>query len=105
MFRCGMAMLLFTAMAFCQKQDEIPLMNAPSRSAASPFVNYQNNWGLLPPGTDPQNRLGAPFLKHLVEDQKTFWTSPFRMQKEDAKSGLPFFLATTGVLRSEEHTS
>ena len=48
-----------------------------------PFVNYQNNWGLLPPGVDPQNRLGTPFLKHLAEDQKTFWTSPLRMPKEE----------------------
>jgi len=51
----------------------------------------------LPPGEDPQNRLGTPFLKHLAEDQKTFWTSPFRAQKEDAKSSVPFF-AFTGLL-------
>jgi len=85
MFRCGTAALLFVLLAVAvvaQEPNEAPVVNAPSKSVTSPFINYQNNWGLLPPGADPQNRLGTPFLKHLVEDQKTFWTSPFRLQKE-----------------------
>jgi|KBSSwiStaDraftv2_1062776.scaffolds.fasta_scaffold36978_2 hypothetical protein len=100
MFRCGTAALLFVLLAVAvvaQEPNEAPVVNAPSKSVTSPFINYQNNWGLLPPGADPQNRLGTPFLKHLVEDQKTFWTSPFRLQKENTKSSVPFF-AFTGIL-------
>jgi len=84
-------------MALAQQQNDIRLVSASSKSMKSPFVNYQNNWGLLATGADPQNRLGVPFLKHLAEDQKTFWTSPFRVKKESAKLGIPF-VAFTGVL-------
>src|SRR5215467_2231850 len=100
MFRLRTAVMFFTLItvaAVAQEQNEAPLVNAPSKSIASPFVKYQNDWGLLAPGTDPENHLGAPFLEHLVEDQKTFWTSPFRMQKDSAKLGVPF-IAFTGVL-------
>src|SRR5207245_4330650 len=31
--------------------------------------------GFLATGTDPENKLGWPFLKHLAADQKQFWTS------------------------------
>ncbi len=100
MFRRGAATLLFVSLvmsAVAQSQNEVPVIKTPPKPVPSPFAEYQNNWGLLPTGTDPQNRLGTPFLKHLVEDQKTFWTSPFRMQKDSARLGMPF-VAFTGVL-------
>jgi membrane-associated phospholipid phosphatase len=44
---------------------------------------------LLEPGVDPENRLVSPFLKHLAEDQKQFWTLPARVQAKDLKWILP----------------
>src|SRR5579859_3154843 len=35
------------------------------------------------PGEDPENRLVSPFLKHLVGDQKHFWTAPLHFQRKD----------------------
>src|ERR1700734_364799 len=43
----------------------------------------------LQPGEDPQNRLGEPFLKHLITDQKWFWTAPARAQAKDLNWILP----------------
>ncbi len=103
MLRLGTVTLLFTlvtATVIAQAQNEISVENP--KSVTSPFANYGNNWGLLPPGEDPKNRLGTPFLKHLADDQKTFWTSPFHLQKEGAKSSLPFF-AFTGVLFASDN--
>jgi membrane-associated phospholipid phosphatase len=51
----------------------------------------------LLPGADPQNRLGAPFIKHLAFDQKRFWTAPLHMDRQDAKVFVPF-VAFTGAL-------
>ncbi|HJU12347.1 MAG TPA: capsule assembly Wzi family protein, partial [Candidatus Binataceae bacterium] len=43
----------------------------------------------LPPGTDPQNRLVVPFVEHLGQDQKHFWTLPARARKKDLKWIVP----------------
>lgn len=51
----------------------------------------------LTPGADPQNRLGWPFLKHLAQDQKLFWTAPAHMSRRDAVTLVPFG-AFTGAL-------
>ena len=53
--------------------------------------------GWLAPGTDPQNNLGVPFLRHLGSDQKQFWKAPLRIEKSDLKTILPF-VGTTGLL-------
>ena len=43
----------------------------------------------LQPGEDPDNRLVSPFIKHIVSDQKEFWTSPTRFRTKDLKWILP----------------
>ncbi len=43
----------------------------------------------LQPGEDPENRLVSPFVKHIVSDQKEFWTSPARFRTKDLKWILP----------------
>ena len=65
MFRSGTAVLLsilFAVAAVAQEQNEVPVIKAASKPVSSPFVEYQNNWGLLPTGADPQNRLGTPIF-------------------------------------------
>src|SRR5882762_8839780 len=71
----------------------------PTQSPGAPLHrnNYIDNWGLLPPGTDPENRLFLPLGKQLVQDQKQFWTYPFHAQRGDVKYVSPF-LAFTGAL-------
>ena len=49
------------------------------------------------PGVDPQNQLLLPFLKHMVGDQKQFWTTPATWTGNDAKTLVPF-AGFTGLL-------
>jgi hypothetical protein len=55
----------------------------------------------LPPGEDPENRLVSPFLKHIVGDQKQFWTSPARFRTKDLKWILPAAGITAGFIASD----
>jgi hypothetical protein len=55
----------------------------------------------LQPGEDPENRLLSPFVKHLVGDQKQFWTAPSRFKVKDLKWILPFTGITAGFIASD----
>ena len=79
--------------------DRTTLPAAPSAppSAAERQVPAASSWGLLPAGEDPQNQLGWTFIKHLANDQQTFWTSPFHLSRGSAERAIPF-LAFTGTL-------
>jgi membrane-associated phospholipid phosphatase len=50
-----------------------------------PFHVREVSYDRLAPGADPENRLISPFLKHLAEDQKQFWTAPTRLRVKDLK--------------------
>jgi membrane-associated phospholipid phosphatase len=51
----------------------------------------------LPQGTDPENKLGWTFIKHLAGDQRQFWTSPKGLAHGGATTFAPF-AAFTGAL-------
>ena len=54
--------------------------------------------GFLEPGADPENKLFLPFMRHMAEDQKQFWTSPKELKKTSTlKTFLPF-AGFTGLL-------
>jgi hypothetical protein len=55
----------------------------------------------LEPGADPENRLLSPFLKHLVGDQKQFWTSPLHFQTKDLKWILPGAAVTAAFVATD----
>jgi len=55
----------------------------------------------LQPGEDPQNRLVSPFVKHLVGDQKEFWTAPARFRTRDLKWILPAAGITAAFIASD----
>ncbi|MDP9161849.1 MAG: phosphatase PAP2 family protein [Acidobacteriota bacterium] len=73
--------------------QELP--NVPSNSESSDH-SYE-----LPPGEDPQNRLFAPFFRHLVSDQKEFWTSPVRFRTKDLRWMVPVAGLTAGLIASD----
>jgi membrane-associated phospholipid phosphatase len=60
-----------------------------------------NESGWLDPGVDPENRLGTPFLKHIVTDQKQFWTSPTRFRVKDLKWIAPGIGITAAFIASD----
>ena len=55
----------------------------------------------LQPGEDPQNRLVSPFFKHIVTDQKEFWTGPARFRTKDLKWILPGVGITAAFIASD----
>ena len=59
----------------------------------------------LQPGVDPDNRLLVPFVKHVAEDQKHFWTLPANVKKKDLKWILPVAGATAGLIASDSWIS
>jgi hypothetical protein len=69
--------------------------NTATKSSAHPD-------NTLPLGEDPQNRLFTPFLKHIVEDQKDFWTAPAHFKIKDLEWSLPFVGVTAGFIASDQ---
>src|SRR5271154_5626459 len=99
---------------------QLRAQTGPSSSPSSPAVNQGNAAGVkgsaaaskvnadhstnsyeLQPGEDPQNRLVSPFLKHIVGDQKEFWTSPARFRTKDLKWILPGVGITAAFIASD----
>jgi membrane-associated phospholipid phosphatase len=77
-----LAILLLAMMGSAVAQNATPAN--PSASTSKSDSSYE-----LQPGEDPENRLVSPFLKHIVSDQKEFWTSPARFRTKDLKWILP----------------
>jgi len=59
----------------------------------------------LQPGVDPDNRLLTPFLDHLRQDQKYFWTTPGHLGKRDLKWILPLAGGTAGIIAADSWIS
>ena len=59
----------------------------------------------LEPGKDPQNRLISPFMKHLAEDQQSFWLSPSHAEPRDLKWALPLAAFGSAVIASDSWIS
>jgi hypothetical protein len=94
---------LSTTAVLAQTQTTSPAK--PERDQASPSfdlmpapsISLEENHGWLMPGTDPNNKLGWPFVRHLAYDQKTFWSSGRDTGNRGAKTFVPF-AAFTGLL-------
>jgi hypothetical protein len=67
----------------------------------SPKTNAFEDPYELQPGEDPENRLVSPFVKHIVGDQKQFWTSPERFRTKDLKWILPAAGITAAFFASD----
>ena len=59
----------------------------------------------LPPGADPQNRLLVPFVEHLAQDQKRFWTFPTRLRRQDLKWIIPATAGMAGLFAADSWIS
>jgi len=49
--------------------------------------------------------LGASYIKDIVHDQKVIWTSPFRLDREDAKWAIPAFVGVGALITTDRYTS
>jgi membrane-associated phospholipid phosphatase len=100
---CALLVLL-AASAWAQQSG-----SAPSSPNRDPSLWNQNGGESrsydLPPGTDPQNQLFLPFLDHLAQDQKQFWTAPTRLHKRDLKWILPAAAGTAALFAADSWIS
>jgi hypothetical protein len=78
--------------------EQAPAPGSQSDQAPPPKPESRDR---LEPGADPENRLLSPFLKHLVGDQKQFWTSPARLQTKDLKWILPGVAVTAAFVATD----
>ncbi len=84
------------------KVSEHPSVSRAQGAVASPLgPDAPKPTGWLEPGTDPENRLGTPFLKHIVGDQKQFWTEPTHFKVQDLKWIVPFTGVTAAFIASD----
>jgi membrane-associated phospholipid phosphatase len=74
---------------------------APLTVAGPPTPTAKDNRSWLDPGTDPENKLGKPFLKHLAFDQKKFWSSPAHFRTKDLKWIVPGAGITAAFIASD----
>jgi len=78
-----------------------PAAAALNQTSDHPTTARQAGTGWLEPGSDPENRLVSPFLKHLVGDQEQFWSAPIHFQLRDLKWIAPFAGVTSAFIASD----
>ena len=83
--------------------QSVPTEKPNSGNAASPSKPEQSYE--LEPGEDPENRLLAPFVKHIVRDQEQFWTAPSRLRIKDLQWIVPSAAATAGLILGDSWIS
>ena len=49
--------------------------------------------------------LEKSFIMNIFRDQKAIWTSPFRLEREDAKWAVPLALGTGALIATDRYTS
>jgi len=59
------------------------------------------NQGWLEPGSDPENNLGVPLLRHLISDQKQFWKTPISFRAKDLRWVAPFSGFTAALIAGD----
>lgn len=94
----GVLLLVFTNNVECQSADDSKPQNTdlwPDQKA-----NDSHSYD-LPPGADPQNRLFTPFVEHLAQDQRNFWTLPVRAHKRDLKWIIPAAGGLAGLIAAD----
>ncbi len=55
----------------------------------------------VPAGEDPENRLLSPFVKHVMDDQKQFWTMPRKFHGNDLEWAAPAAGMMAAVIASD----
>ncbi|HJT70740.1 MAG TPA: capsule assembly Wzi family protein [Terriglobales bacterium] len=66
--------------------------------------SYDGNYNLQP-GADPENQFISPFVRHIAQDQKHFWTFPARLQVKDLKWIVPLAGGTAALIASDSWVS
>ncbi|HSZ02835.1 MAG TPA: capsule assembly Wzi family protein [Terriglobales bacterium] len=95
------ALLTIAVSAQARAQTDVPVSPSPPNTTQKASAEDSASRFDLQPGEDPQNRLVSPFLKHIADDQKQFWTSPARFRTKDLKWILPAAGITAAFIASD----
>ena len=55
----------------------------------------------LEPGEDPENRIGAPLIRHFAQDQQRFWLVPVHLQAKDLRWIVPGVGGLSALIASD----
>ena len=99
----SLVIAIFHVMAFSQQGETALGGNKSLGATQATAVRGETKTGLfdLQPGEDPQNRLVSPFVKHILGDQKQFWTEPTRIRVKDLKWIAPLAGITAAFIASD----
>src|SRR5579872_3247813 len=79
--------------------DSVAVQKQPKPLVDPAASKKTSEW--LQPGTDPDNRLVSPFLKHLAGDQKQFWLAPSHFKVKELKWIVPLTGLTAAFIASD----
>ena len=106
MLNCLLCTTVQTLYGTCMAQtsDRAPVKPAP-QSIPNKTTDQDPGTAAAPDGQDAvadhDNTLGVSFLKHLVADQKSIWTSPAHLRWSDGAWLFPLTAATAGFFASD----
>ncbi len=97
---------LCASYSFAQTPDMRVSSQSDSSTATKPIpVPQDSDESKQENSSDPDvyqdNSLGKEFLKHLISDQKTIWTSPAHLRWEDGSWLFPLAAATGGLFATD----
>src|SRR5216683_5399158 len=69
---------------------------APAKTPAEPFSQSK-------PTATPNPEKN--FFANILRDQRWIWTSPFHLNRHDAKWAVPFTLSAAALFATDRHTS
>jgi membrane-associated phospholipid phosphatase len=82
------APLLFITTLAAVSYAQVPAKSEPPVPQASPSPSPEKN-----------------FFKNILRDQRAIWTSPFHLQREEAKWLLPLGVSTAALIATDRHTA
>lgn len=93
-----LTMLLIMTFAGLAKAQQVSSQHANTETSSTAHENSSNSSDDLSSGANTENSLGLPFLKHLAQDQKTFWVDgATKWNRKKAEQFFPF-VGFTGAL-------
>lgn len=122
LFRGALLVLVVVGSASCAVWAQANPHNSRHSTDATPTLNKSAGHGgsdtkanisddvrdskfELLPGSDPENHLGLPLIKHFANDQRAFWTAPPHFRVKDLKWIAPFAAMTGGFIASDSWIS
>lgn len=81
--------------------SDSPVEPSSAERAEPPFTGEDEEYP-LPAGTDPDNRLVFPLLKHMADDQRQFWSSARELRRAEAWKTFAPFAGFTGLLMAKD---